>query len=242
MGKLNQDMCGRRCLFIFFFFAFGALYLIFNFYHRRLELEETKRTLEPQIIHWKKLKTNLDCYYSVKDDALPSLENANFSTREKAIFFHETFFRGGINSRQACAIESAARLHPTWQINVLFSSPVTEYIIKYSNLVKLLQYNNVKLARLKIDQYGKGTIVEDILTNRLKQSAHPIEHASDILRIVTLHRYGGVYLDTDSILVRSIEALPSNWIGQEEASQVSSGAMTFAKDGFGRSLTTAILT
>ncbi|CAB3251866.1 unnamed protein product [Arctia plantaginis] len=242
MGKLSQNLSGRRYLLISFFFSFGCLYLILYFYQNHLELEETSTTIKPQIIHWTKLKTSLDCYYSVQDDALPSLENENFSTGDKAIFFHETSCRGGINSRQACAIESAARLHPKWQINLLFNSPVTEYIIKNSNLVKLLKYGNVKLGRLKINQYGKGTIVEDILTNQLKQSAHPIEHAADILRIVTLHKFGGVYLDTDSILVRNLEALPPNWIAKEEDSQVSSGAMAITKDGFGRNLTTAILT
>ncbi|XP_075973397.1 lactosylceramide 4-alpha-galactosyltransferase-like [Anticarsia gemmatalis] len=195
----------------------------------------------PVILYLPELKDKLCCYFTIENDELPSAEDPRFSPGEKAIFFHDTSCRGGIDSRQACAVESAARMHPNWQINLMFSSPVTEKTLRKSILAKLLQFKNIKLARVHIERYGKGTPVDSILAHSLKKSSDPIERVTDILRILTLHKFGGVYLDTEGIVIRSFDTLPDNWIAKETETELSIGAMAFTSDGIGTSVTRAML-
>ncbi|CAB3253061.1 unnamed protein product [Arctia plantaginis] len=231
----------RRCCV--FFLCLCSLYVIIIIYSNDVykKLINNGTTEKPVIIHWKKVKNKFDCVYSNKDDALPSVEDAELSTKNNSIFFIETSCRGGINSRVACAVESAARLHPNRQVNFLFMSPITEQMLKTSNLKKLRDFGNIKLLRIHIKKYIKGTVVENILLKPLKRSKYPIEHASDILRIIALNKYGGVYLDTDSILIKNLDSLPPNFIGKELPISISSGIIGLSKDAVGSNLTMGIL-
>lgn len=63
-----------------------------------------------------------------------------------------------------------------------------------------------------------------------------ISHISDFLRFITLWRFGGTYLDTDTITLKSLEFLPSNYAGIESKFNVAAGVINFAHDGFGHQL------
>lgn len=52
-------------------------------------------------------------------------------------------------------------------------------------------------------------------SERLRSSMFPIEHTSDFLRLIVLHKYGGIYLDTDVIVQKSFDLLPANFMGLE---------------------------
>ncbi|XP_075973165.1 lactosylceramide 4-alpha-galactosyltransferase-like isoform X2 [Anticarsia gemmatalis] len=220
------------CLILIISFTYTYFYFVMN---RSNDIDDLI------LIFWPVEPRNITCRYKMADDMLPSASDPDYSPGEKAIFFHETSCRGGIDSRQACAVESAARMHPNWQINLLFISPIEELILKKSNLAKLLQFKNVKFARIHIDDYSEGTIVETVLTKKIKESTHPVEHLADILRVLTLHKFGGVALDTDVVISRSFDPLPPNWIAKEFDYNLASGAMAFAKDQVGEKVTTDIL-
>lgn len=71
------------------------------------------------LIFYKPYKNDsLHCHLE-DEDTLPIANNLNFSSA-KQIFFQETSCKAGLDSRQACAIESAARVNPNWDINVFF--------------------------------------------------------------------------------------------------------------------------
>lgn len=186
-------------------------------------------------------KSNLSCYESQIGDALPSAEDPSFSPKAKSIFFHETSCRGGLTVRQACAVEAAARAHPRREIYVLFSAPVTDYELKTSCLAELLFFNNVKFLRLHAAEYSKGTAVQSMLLNDLKKSKFQIQHIADILRILTLNKWGGIYLDTDTIVTKSLDELPSNFVAKETEKHVASGILSFAKDEIGTNVTNAVI-
>lgn len=71
---------------------------------------------------------------------------------------------------------------------------------------------------------------------QLDDSKFPVSHASDILRYLTLWKYGGIYLDLDVIVLKSLEDLPPNYSGAESADNVAAGVMSFADSGVGHSL------
>lgn len=67
----------------------------------------------------------------------------------------------------------------------------------------------------------------------MEKSTAPIVHMSDVLRFVTLWRYGGIYLDLDVIVLRNFDDLKPNFSGFEYVGSIASGVMRFASDGQG---------
>lgn len=173
-------------------------------------------------------------------DALPSAEDPNFSPKAKSIFFHETY-SSRLTARQACAVEAAARAHPNKEIYVLFSAPVTKYELRTGCLADLLQIPNVKFLRLHVAEYARGTVVQSMLLNDVIQSRFRIQHTADILGILTLHKWGGIYLDSDMIVTKSLEDLPANFVAKETKSDFASAIISFAKDEIGTNVTNNII-
>ena len=190
---------------------------------------------------WTVKQNSLQCHYFETEDALPSAETPRFSPKAKSIFFHETSCRGGLTVRQACAVEAAARAHPEREIYVLFSAPVTNDKLETTCLAKLLRFPNVKFLRVHVAEYSKGTAVQSILLNDVKQSRFQVQHTADILRMLTLKKWGGIYLDTDMIVTRSLQDLPPNFVAKENKLEVASAILSFAKDDVGTYVTNAVI-
>lgn len=161
----------------------------------------------------------------------------------KSIFFHETscrsFLEGRIviNSRQACAVESAAKWNPRHSIYLTFASPAQ---IRHENttsnhfLKALASYENVYITHLNYPKYLKGTPLEQLYeSGKIESSLFARSHASDILRYLTLYKHGGIYLDLDVIVVRSLETLPANFAGSESETNVAAGVLGFSSTGVG---------
>uniref|UniRef100_A0A2A4J4W5 Alpha 1,4-glycosyltransferase domain-containing protein n=1 Tax=Heliothis virescens TaxID=7102 RepID=A0A2A4J4W5_HELVI len=194
------------------------------------------------ILRWKKALGNISCHNSLNQDALQSVEDKSFNPKNKSIFFHETSCRGGVDSRQACAVESAARANPDWEVYLLFNAPISSVMLRKSCLVKLLQYPNVRLARIHADSFSRESAVQQIVRRGLRRSRYPVEHSADIMRMLTLHRWGGVYLDLDMLVAKSFDDLPQNWIVKETIKELSTGVMAFSRDGIGHNVTGEVLT
>ncbi|XP_063977525.1 lactosylceramide 4-alpha-galactosyltransferase-like isoform X2 [Diachasmimorpha longicaudata] len=139
-------------------------------------------------------------------------------TKDNGIFFHETshFGKAGISFtiRQACAVESAARMNPNRE-------------------VYLLVLNESKIARDAEETEWWGP-------NILNNSDYPTHHMADILRFITLWKYGGIYLDLDVLVMKSLEGL-RNFAGVEDWSCVAAGVLGFATDAPGRRVAEACL-
>ncbi|XP_046735357.1 lactosylceramide 4-alpha-galactosyltransferase-like [Diprion similis] len=189
---------------------------------------------------------DVSCYEeSSTIDSIEQLESGEDRTSERGIFFHETscFGEEGVllNARQACAVESAAKMNPRMTVYLLYVSPV-----KFSNASKkivrqLTSYENVRIRHISMERYTKGTPLEKwYATDIIKSSRWPRSHMSDILRYLTLWKYGGIYLDLDVVVTSSLEKL-KNFAGAENWEYVAAGVLGFEKSGLGRRMADACL-
>ncbi|GBN08449.1 Lactosylceramide 4-alpha-galactosyltransferase [Araneus ventricosus] len=123
---------------------------------------------------------------------------------ENPIFFLETSDSPRIKARASCAIDSAAQHHPDRQVRVLFTSPtaldLTDPFTKY-----LTQLDNVRLLRINMSVVVEGTPLSHWYKKGIwKSSPYRITHVSDALRLGVIWKYGGLYLDTDVVVMRSL--------------------------------------
>ncbi|XP_030384136.1 lactosylceramide 4-alpha-galactosyltransferase [Scaptodrosophila lebanonensis] len=174
-------------------------------------------------------------------------------TPGKSIFFHETschqlelekgkwqMGKLKLTPRQACAIESAALHNPNFQVFVLFASP-TYLVWKNHSVMPLidaiLSYKNVNIRRVNLWSYAAGTPIDEwVKDGQLFRSSYVISHISDFLRYLTLYRFGGLYLDMDVVVLRSMEDVPPNYTGAESTTSLAAGVMNLAPDGFGHEI------
>ncbi|XP_057669342.1 lactosylceramide 4-alpha-galactosyltransferase-like [Diorhabda carinulata] len=187
---------------------------------------------------------SLACY-SAKGNTLPDISEVP-PRKGKSIFFHETSCKSlqkgkiTITSRQACAVESAAIMNPNLDVYLLYTSPG---IVKNEGdesdlfLSALLSYKNVKILHLNYERYINNTPVGNLWKyNKIQNSRYSLSHASDILRYVTLWKYGGIYLDLDVVILKSLEDLPANFAGLQSLTDVAAGVMGFAASGKGHEM------
>lgn len=152
----------------------------------------------------------ISCYFQDKHlNSLPELSQNEVTMN--SIFFLETScnHKNGINLnlRQSCAIESAAILNPNLKIFVLFVAPT--FINYESDVLKSLsQYSNINLRFINFVKYAYNTPLQDFVTsNTIFSSNWPVSHTSDLLRYLTLWKFGGTYLDLDVVLMKLIHFL-----------------------------------
>lgn len=155
----------------------------------------------------KSQKHLITCYF--KDDTQNSLLvfDPNEVTKN-SIFFFETSctheYGINLNLRQGCAVESAAKLNPNLKIFVLFLA--SNIVNNKSDVItKLLTYSNINLRYLNFVKYALDTPLHDFVTsNAIFKSYWPVSHTSDLLRYLTLWKFGGTYLDLDVVLMKLI--------------------------------------
>ncbi|KAI9581004.1 hypothetical protein GQX74_014387 [Glossina fuscipes] len=181
-----------------------------------------------------------------------------------SIFFHETSCPSTINSiskklptaepkkkkknygnyieltaRQACSVESAAFHNSKTNVYVLYASPRYQLpnITADPILSAVLSYKNVHLRNVNMWTYAATTPMYKWLKGgKLFKSSYVFSHVSDFLRYLTLWRWGGTYLDMDTIMLRSIENMPPNFVGAESTYYLAAGVMNFAPDGLGHKI------
>ncbi|KAH8376752.1 hypothetical protein KR093_001151, partial [Drosophila rubida] len=138
-----------------------------------------------------------------------------------------------LTARQMCSIESAALHNPNFQVFVLFANP--QRIDPQDKFVRIIRsYGNVHLRQLNVWRYVRNTPVEDwIIRDNKFISSFPTEHTSDLLRLLTLHRFGGIYMDMDVVVLRNMENLPLNYVGTELDSIIVNSVMSFDPTGIG---------
>lgn len=150
-------------------------------------------------------KDLISCYFEEKHpNSLPELNPSEVT--ENSIFFVETSCNHNkgikLNLRQGCAIESAARLNPSVKVFVLFLAP--NFVNNTSNVIsRLNMYANVNLRYINFLKYSYKTPLQNFVTSNTIFTSHwPVSHTSDLLRFLTLWKFGGTYLDLDVVLMK----------------------------------------
>lgn len=79
-------------------------------------------------------------------------------------------------------------------------------ILPNSDVVKRLQsFKNVNLKVVNLKEFSRNTPIEDLVRKgKLEFSRYHASHTSDVLRFLTLWKYGGIYLDLDVIVQKPI--------------------------------------
>lgn len=132
---------------------------------------------------------------------------------DNRIFFHETSGHNDLSFRQCCAVESAARNNPDRPIQLLMrSSPKCIPDNSLSTLhnpswLKILaRYSNVAVILLNEQRYFAGTPLEDWYSKGLwRTSRFQMGHLSDYIRILTLYKAGGMYIDMDILTLKAFK-------------------------------------
>ncbi|XP_063709148.1 lactosylceramide 4-alpha-galactosyltransferase-like [Culicoides brevitarsis] len=158
------------------------------------------------------------------------------------IFFLETSYPEGgflnITPREACAVESAAKMHPHHNIYLLFVGNITiNSALNCTKIVKnVLRDNpNVFLRKLDYVEFSKGTPMEDFFkkNKNFKESKFFKTHLADMLRLITLYKYGGLYFDLDVVVLKNFEELGENFVARAEGPFMMSGTLQFSSKGIG---------
>jgi lactosylceramide 4-alpha-galactosyltransferase len=68
-----------------------------------------------------------------------------------------------------------------------------------------------------------------------------VAHLSDVLRLLTLWKYGGTYLDLDVIVQKQLDSIPENYVGMEFANSVCNCVINVDKNGTGHKLMEELL-
>ncbi|XP_031634031.1 lactosylceramide 4-alpha-galactosyltransferase-like [Contarinia nasturtii] len=207
------------------------------------KLTASEKLLKPIKID-KKIEKGKKCFQTPKDFHVDDIEffadilNAEIQPNpERSIFFHETscFKNEMINmtARQACAVESAAKLNPNRTIFILFASP-TGFTTNQSEMPiteALKSYPNIHFRNVDFETYSAGTPVEDFHhSGKLFRSSYLVSHMSDYLRYLSLFRYGGLYFDLDVVVQQNLDELPPNFSGVQDSAVVAVGAMGFQQN------------
>lgn len=91
---------------------------------------------------------------------------------------------------------------------------------------------DIRVESYDLVELAKGTPAEAFVREELpyaREGEHWYSHATDLLRLLILFKRGGVYMDTDVIVVRSLSDLPTNVIGWESRLNMNGAFLKFRK-------------
>jgi lactosylceramide 4-alpha-galactosyltransferase len=157
------------------------------------------------------------------------------------IFFHETSGSNNLSFIQCCSVESAAKHHPNRPVQLFvrplqncFNSSLKLSPTSFFNptwLKVLSKYPNLSVILLNERNYFFGTLMEDWYNkNEWRKSKFETAHLSDYLRILSLYKGGGLYLDLDVLTLKPyMGALFHNFLvyGSSRMDHISNGVMHF---------------
>lgn len=151
--------------------------------------------------------------YKIKDYYNNSADSILF--RRNSIFFIRTSCEK-IKFHEACSIESAATKHVDKEINVLFTSPTPKCYCQNIFLEKLLTLTNVEFYRIYLETYVLKTPIEYRVIKHILRKKRSQTILKEILKMITLYKYGGITIDLNMILARSLYALSLNFAARED--------------------------
>lgn len=174
-------------------------------------------------------------------------QNVKLRSNAPNIFFHETSCNEDgvirLTSRQACAIESAgektlfydgkfccffsfaARMNPNREAFVLFTSQVGfRNQTPLAIIDALTSYSNINFNYLNLTHYAEQTPLEEwIKKGKLFRSEFLVSHTSDVLRYLSLWKYGGTYLDLDTVSLKPLDTVKPNFAAAMDGTYVAVG-------------------
>ncbi|CAN7948662.1 unnamed protein product, partial [Ixodes hexagonus] len=142
------------------------------------------------------------------------------------LWFLETAFHRRLDSRQACAIESASLHNPKFRVELLTTADLSTECGYVRPLTRLpnFRWTNINLSTIfhsmPLEHWYESMI--------WKRGLNPVQDLSDGLRYTVLWKQGGVYLDLDVISTRSLSGLKNSAV-YETGTTPANGILIFDK-------------
>ncbi|ELW64473.1 lactosylceramide 4-alpha-galactosyltransferase [Tupaia chinensis] len=147
------------------------------------------------------------------------------------IFFLETSDRISPNFLFTCSVESAARAHPESRVVVLMKGlPGSNASLpRHLGLSLLGCFPNVQLLRLDLEELFRDTpLAAWYASGRRRWEPYLLPVLSDASRLALLWKFGGIYLDTDFIVLKSLRNL-SNALGTQSRYVLNGAFLAFQR-------------
>lgn len=151
-----------------------------------------------------------------------------------------------IGSRQACAIESAARQNPKQNIFVLLVD--TDDLDANNGLEQILtstvlsHYSNIYFICTTLDEVARDTIAYNWLkTGKIMDTWFVVNNIADVIRLLVLFKYGGTYMDTDIISMQNIDIFGNNFAAAEASDSINNALMNFDNNSIGKKFVTEMI-
>ena len=140
---------------------------------------------------------------------IPSINDSSNDANDR-IFFHETSGRMELSFKESCVVESAALHNPQRPVQIFFQpqqqhEPSAVTIDQSSAWFQVLsQYENVQVIVIDDEElYFKDSPLEDwYKKGQWRDSPYRLQHMSDYIRMVSLKKQGGMYLDLDVLTLK----------------------------------------
>lgn len=147
------------------------------------------------------------------------------------IFFLETSDRTNPNFLFMCSVESAARVHPELRVVVLMKGLRGDNasLPRHLGLSLLSCFPNVQLLPLDLPALFRGTpLAAWYSASQQRWEPYLLPVLSDACRLALMWKFGGIYLDTDFIVLRSLRNL-TNVLGTQSRYVLNGAFLAFER-------------
>ncbi|XP_049269259.1 lactosylceramide 4-alpha-galactosyltransferase-like [Rhipicephalus sanguineus] len=148
--------------------------------------------------------------------------------KEGHIWFLETTYQHKLSARQACSIESACRHNDDFIVHLLSTGNISSSECAYHRLIS--KFPNFHSSELNASVELAETPLAPLHAKggALHRSPHAVSHLSDFLRYSVLWKRGGVYLDTDVLVLKSLKGMRNSAFYESNVT-VASSVLIFEK-------------
>ncbi|XP_072141352.1 lactosylceramide 4-alpha-galactosyltransferase-like isoform X2 [Dermacentor andersoni] len=146
------------------------------------------------------------------------------------IWFLETSSRRKLKARQACSVESACRHNSDFTVHLLSNGNISSPDCPYHDALSKIP--NFRSAVLNASAILVDTPLAPLQAEGgpLTRSRYATEHLSDFLRLAMLWIHGGIYIDLDVIVMKSLEGIRNTvFYESEEYNNLASTVLFFDK-------------
>ncbi|XP_030920110.1 lactosylceramide 4-alpha-galactosyltransferase [Geospiza fortis] len=145
------------------------------------------------------------------------------------VFFVETSEQTAPSYLFSCSVESAARTHPMSRVVVLMKGLAkgNASLPKHWAFSLLSCFPNVEIRPLDLTELFSGTPLKRWYLWPLRHwEPHFLAVLSDACRIVLMWKFGGIYLDTDFIVLKNLQNL-TNALGVQDDDELNGAFLSF---------------
>ena len=123
---------------------------------------------------------------------------------------------GRFNWRHWRSIESVFHHHPNAEVRVYSNTLPSDFF----NILTEAGYS-IKVYRYNFEHLLYGTPAEGFIKKlrKARKGAFWYANASDLLRVLLVYQYGGIYMDTDIFVVKPLDSLQMNSIGWQDGTR-----------------------